>query len=156
MRRNSILIAGFFALLASASLGAQERPDLERGDRVRVWIPSNSLAAQIATVDSVSPGGLTLRIPRMAFPLMVPMDSIARLDIPGRGGRSVASGAAIGGLIGLGAGLAVMAGVYATPCSSDSECEVLFFGAAPVGVLTGALLGGFSAADPWTRVWPRP
>lgn len=145
MRRISVLVAGIL-LLSGTALGAQALPELTRGDRVRVWVPANALEAQVATVDSVTRTGLALRIPTTPFPLLVALDSIARLDVRGGGGGlSVTGGAAIGGMIGIGAGFAVMS-------IGDLPIPV---GAIPIGVLLGALLGGALAADPWTQVWPR-
>lgn len=158
MRRFPIPLAGFLLLflLPPVALDAQAALGIAPGDRVRVWVPANGLQAQIATVDSVTGTGFALRVPRTPFPLLVSMDSITRLDVrDGGGGRSVTGGAALGGLIGLGAGFALRSGILPIPCTTDSECEVMYFGAIPAGFLFGALLGGALAADPWTRVWPR-
>jgi hypothetical protein len=108
-----LLIIGSFLLGIARVADAQFPAEVQRGVRVRVWIPETARQEQApdrrqllrGTVESVDGGILRLQVPGTSGSLAIPRASVRRLDVSrgvSRGASMVerAVGGAIGGAIG--------------------------------------------------------
>jgi hypothetical protein len=160
MSRPILLVLAAVAL--APTLQAQSNPAYpDSGRRVRVTLAGAS--AVIGVVTDISDSGLTLRAEDGI--VMVPRASITRLDLSQGMRRNTARGIQRGSLIGAAAGAVVGALAWA-----DEKPNGWFnLGAAWVplsagllalpGAVVGAVIGGSSTSEHWTRVqlengWP--
>jgi hypothetical protein len=149
-----ILIVIGLLLAAPGVADAQFPAEVQRGTRVRVWIPEEARQAEgpnrrqllRGTVESVDEATLRLRIPSIAGTLAIPRASVRRLDIT----RGVSRGAsmverAVGGAL----GGAIVLGVMNDPRNSTGPNFRTDWEAAGVGAAFGA---GFGAVV--GLIWP--
>ncbi len=148
-------------LVAPHVAHAQFPADVQRGTRVRVWIPEEARQAEgpnrrqlvRGTVESVDATTLRLRIPSIAGTLAIPRASVRRLDVT----RGVSRGAsmferAVGGAL---AG-AIVLGSMNDPRNSTgpnfrTDWEAAGVGAA-FGAGVGAVVGLIWPHERWRRV----
>lgn len=152
MHRALLLLVLLLWVRPTARLEAQGFDDLAPGHDVRIWVPSQALLAERAVVDSVASSAIVLLLPRLDFPLTVPVSSITRLEVRTSRGSAL-TGAFVGGAVGLAVGLGISQfAVKRLTCSSDGPCELAYFGFPPGGLIVGAVVGGFMSGSPWKRV----
>jgi len=126
---------------ASAADGDVPLPQsLTPGLRVRILAPGASPSKVIGTIDHVSDDSVTLDVPGRNEPVSILREKIARLDVS-EGPRSRGVDAAIGGVIGAGAGAAGCA-----LASGSGRGQIVSTGAvagacAVLGGALGALIG---------------
>jgi hypothetical protein len=149
-----LLMALAFLLVASGPAVAQFPAEVQRGTRVRVWIPEaerqeegpNRRQRLRGTVESVDEATLRLRIPSSAGTLAIPRASVRRLDVS----RGVSRGAsmverAVGGAI----SGAILYGVMNDPRNSTGPNFRTDWEAAGVGAAWGAGIGAVVGL-----IWP--
>ena len=156
-----LLIAIAFVFGAPQVAGAQFPAEVQRGIRVRVWIPESNRQEEgppgrqllRGTVESVDPGNLRLTVPGSAGSLVIPRTAVRRLDVSlgvSRGASMVerAAGLAIGG--------AIIAALMNDPRRSGGPSYRTDWRAAGVGAAWGAGIGaavGFIwPHERWKRV----
>lgn len=157
---RAVAVALCFAAqgVGAGPVGAQARPSIQDGDRIRVTAPSLGMAeaeCDVARVDEAEAqvycdGGRVLT--------GLPWNSIERLDVSvEKKGRAV-----VGGVLGFAAGAAVGA-IVATAATDEDDWlfstedvmgpAIVGFGLA--GGIVGALIGNSLKRDVWTPA-PRP
>ena len=158
MRR--LLLIGFF-LAAPVVAEAQFPAEVQRGARVRVWLPEPARQEEgpwgrqllRGTVESVDAGNLRLSVPGSAGSLVIPRTAVRRLDVSrgvSRGASMVerAAGGAIGG--------AIIYGLMNDPRRSGGPSYRTDWRAAGVGAAwgagIGAVIGFIWPHERWQRV----
>jgi hypothetical protein len=141
------LVVLAFTPLASAT-AQQEPPPLERGQRVRVTVPTASAVALVGRLDSVDADSLRLR--RAVEPsVAISLRDVVRLEVSR--GRRRALGAGVGFAAGAVIGGTVGAVAYS---GTDTPTETVALGSAAfggvVGAVLGLLIGGMT--DRWEEV----
>jgi hypothetical protein len=154
MRVRSLMVitAASMLLLSAQDALAQDSPQLQTGDRVRVTTLLQVMPARLVAMDATA---ITIsRSP--ADTVVVPWANIRRLDVSaGRGSRS--ANAAQAGLIGLvlGAGIGYVIGSADKGTGIYEGMDFSVFGAAAFGITGGTLgliFGAAGSPEKWQRV----
>ena len=150
------------SLLAGAHLGADEAPLLGAGARIRFTTAATAPSErQTVTGTLVAYDAESLTVTSAAFrgQTVIPRSSIAALEV--RQGKRRSKGALIGGAIGLGVGMGLVAsGARGIGCNS-SECLCGGGGCGPLymlvggtGAAIGAGIGALAAPARWESMPP--
>jgi hypothetical protein len=154
------LLTAVAVLAPPITLVAQQEPPVERGDRVRVTVPSMSPEVLDGTLLELSERLCVLRVEDRFVPLTLPLDSVKKLELH-RGQKSKAglgaglgflTGAVVGGVLGSYWGQE-SCGWMEIPCIKKPEATALGaigFGLAGAGI--GALIGSRITVDRWEEV----
>lgn len=157
---RTVLMFLLFTILGQSYAQAQVRDlDIPLGTRLRVFAPALGDSSMIGRFAGLQSDSLALvRGPRQAPPLRIPLARIQRLDVSA--GRDRASGATVGGLLGIATGV-VLGFACLAVCPEDpngganmAPAGGLLLGLV-VGLPVGAVIGARVAPERW-RPLPLP
>ena len=144
------------ALLLLAAFPAAPRAQVAEGMRVRVQAPALSREWIRGTVVGVDSAALRLRVPPADATLLVPAETMQRLQASRGRGTATLEGAIAGGT------LAALVGFFAVQAEGDTGCARGcggasgggFLAGAAAGTLLGALIGSHVRTGPerWREV----
>jgi hypothetical protein len=146
-----VIRTALLALLLLAALpAASAAQPLAVGMRVRVMAPALSGGWISGTVAQVDSAALRMRVPPAGGPLLVPAETLQRLQASRGRGRATLEGAVAGGT------LAALVGFFAVQAEGDTGCArgcgggsgAGFLVGAGAGTLLGALIGSRIPAGP--------
>jgi len=153
MSQRALVLAAVATIAGANVARAQFSADVQRGQRVRVWVPesyaqANSPAHRLllrGTVDDVAADTLRLSVPGTLGALAIPRASIRRLDIS-RGKPS-----RIASMLERGIGGAIVTGLVFAATQYDSNWDAALAGAAWGGGI-GAAFGLVWPTERWRRL----
>lgn len=140
------------ALLSNATLLAAQELSIRPGTRLRVQAADVRIEGEL-----ISLGSDTLIVQQHGDVRQIPLSAVRRLDVhAGQRPFGVVKGALIGFGGGLVVGVAVTGAILTSRCEGDAcfgvDTFVTFVGPPAIGLAVGALLGGTTKVNRWSRV----
>jgi hypothetical protein len=140
------------------SVNADDRPaegSPAPGARIRVWQRDRAPGPLLGTLLELGKSELTLRSQNGPDAVTIPLQAVSRIDVSvghrGNAGKGALVGMAVGWLV-------IFLDVKRDPgeCAPAGKCAALFatFVGAPVGALTGGLIGSLVKTERWREVPP--